>query len=267
LFFSHIPEDIVIDRVLMVKQDVHTKPHYSIVNRSSSAFIYVLSGTAVYHVGEHSCSVGQDDVFYLAQHDSYTIDVEQPGQFSYIFVNFILSDFCQDAFRSDLCMGNSSGQLLELFGKLENTYYAKRSLYLLECRLILGSILITMFSTASKKYLPSARHRPIIDAAAIMERDYGDPSLSIGMIAKKAGLSEGYLRRQFRDYYRTAPSHYLQNLRISHAKDLLSSTDLAITGIADRCGFTSVYYFSTVFRKHTGLSPTAWREKHIGSGL
>ena len=56
------------------------------------------------------------------------------------------------------------------------------------------------------------------------------------------------------------PLQYLTEKRMENAKHLLSSSDLhySISEIAELCGFEDIYYFSRVFKKNVGLSPTQW---------
>lgn len=54
-------------------------------------------------------------------------------------------------------------------------------------------------------------------------------------------------------------TEYIQMARLSKAKQLLKDTDLQIGEIAIRCGIDDVGYFSTLFKKGTGLTPTAFR--------
>ena len=51
----------------------------------------------------------------------------------------------------------------------------------------------------------------------------------------------------------------LTAVRLDLAKNLLSSSDTAVSAVSDMCGFMSVNDFDRVFKSHTGLSPTAWR--------
>jgi AraC family transcriptional regulator len=95
-----------------------------------------------------------------------------------------------------------------------------------------------------------------------MSTQYADASLTIGKIAAAAGLSEGYFRRLFHEFYRVSPSQYLRGLRLSHARDLLAEAELTISDIAASCGFSSAYYFSAAFRAATGISPKVWRDQH-----
>ena len=50
------------------------------------------------------------------------------------------------------------------------------------------------------------------------------------------------------------------------AKRLLLTTNLSVSEVAGRSGYENISYFSTVFRKYTGMSPIDWRNLEISGG-
>ena len=75
-------------------------------------------------------------------------------------------------------------------------------------------------------------------------------------------LSEAQLRRVFAAELGMSPSAYLTETRMELAKSLLSDPrELSVREIAEACGYTSVYYFSAVFREQIGCSPSEHRKK------
>lgn len=262
MFTVNIPDDIAIDQILGVHQDTHTKRYYHIINRSSSCFVYVLSGKSVYTMKNGRFAAAADDIFYLAEGECYEIDVDPAEEFSYIYVNFKLNESHRNAFCTGLCMSNSREQLLETFWKLRNIYFTKETLYLLACRITLSGIFMTLIQSERRKYMPSEKARLLQAAVGWMESHYQDSTLTIARIAANAGISEGYFRRLFREFYRVSPSQYLQELRLSGARELLAESEMQISDIAASCGFSSSYYFSAVFRSASGISPTIWRKQH-----
>ena len=54
---------------------------------------------------------------------------------------------------------------------------------------------------------------------------------------------------------------YINSKRIDAAKQLMSTTKLNLTDIALQVGFENIPYFSTVFKKYCGVSPSEWKEK------
>lgn len=82
---------------------------------------------------------------------------------------------------------------------------------------------------------------------------------SLGEIAKKLGVSEEHLCRVFKSYTGFRPVEYANILKIQRAKYLLKSTSLVVSEIAGRVGYESHSYFSMLFKKYTGESPTEYR--------
>jgi transcriptional regulator GlxA family with amidase domain len=57
------------------------------------------------------------------------------------------------------------------------------------------------------------------------------------------------------------PNDYLQRLRVTRARDLLVTTSQSVTDIAYATGFSSSQYFSNVFRKYAGTTPSTFRAR------
>ena len=98
----------------------------------------------------------------------------------------------------------------------------------------------------------------IITSAEYMRQHFEDPGLSIEGLAKPAGVSPAYYRREFRRLYGTSPKEYLDTLRINYAKSLLETGYFSQKDIAARCGFSDVGYFRTVFKRKIGKSITQY---------
>ncbi len=75
-------------------------------------------------------------------------------------------------------------------------------------------------------------------------------------------MSVSWFIRNFKEYTNVTPAQYLQSLRVSNAKTLLESTNYNITEIALIVGYDNPLYFSRIFRKQYGMSPSEFR-KHL----
>jgi AraC family transcriptional regulator of adaptative response / methylphosphotriester-DNA alkyltransferase methyltransferase len=80
---------------------------------------------------------------------------------------------------------------------------------------------------------------------------------------KKLGISRNRMSQLFQFRYGKTPVEYLNELRISHAKELLKSTQENILQISLESGFESLSTFYTQFRKAEGDSPNAFRQSKI----
>lgn len=74
-------------------------------------------------------------------------------------------------------------------------------------------------------------------------------------------LTERSLKQLFRQQTGMSIGHYLRQLQLCQAKHLLRSRDCLITEVAARCGFDDSNYFSAVFTRETGMTPSAWRQQ------
>ena len=84
-------------------------------------------------------------------------------------------------------------------------------------------------------------------------------NLTSSSLAKKHGISLGYLSSAFRRETGKTVSEYIAERRIEYAKYLLSSTRLQVQSVALHTGIMDVQYFSKIFKKHVGQTPSEYR--------
>jgi len=97
-------------------------------------------------------------------------------------------------------------------------------------------------------------------AVAYFHQNYDRP-LARWEIAAAIGVSEDYLSRLFRQELDISPWEYLNRYRILQAMDRMRHTDDNLATVARQVGFRDPAYFSRVFHKVTGLSPTDYRNR------
>lgn len=89
-----------------------------------------------------------------------------------------------------------------------------------------------------------------------------DSPPEIAALAAQLGVSHAYLIRLFKRFLGQTPQAFVIGRRMERARALLLDTAYSIQEIAQACGFENTYYFSNAFKKHTGLSPTAFRSTY-----
>jgi transcriptional regulator GlxA family with amidase domain len=83
-------------------------------------------------------------------------------------------------------------------------------------------------------------------------------------LARELGVSYTTFRRSFKQQTGVAPAQFQNTIRINRARDLLASTELSVSEIAERTGFNTVFYFSRIFTKKMGQTPSAYRtQAHV----
>ena len=81
-------------------------------------------------------------------------------------------------------------------------------------------------------------------------------------VAEKFYLSKPYLCRQFKKMIGVTFLDYLTKKKLDHAKTILITTNKKVSDIAEECGFHSLAYFCSVFRKEYGETPIVYRQGH-----
>jgi AraC family transcriptional regulator len=83
--------------------------------------------------------------------------------------------------------------------------------------------------------------------------------LNLAEIAGVAGLSPFHFARAFKCDMGVPPHRYLMTRRVERARELLAGTGLGLAEVAMMCGFAGQSHFTTAFKRHTGVTPSAWR--------
>lgn len=92
-------------------------------------------------------------------------------------------------------------------------------------------------------------------------RNHYDTAITLEELAEVAGMSPRYFCRAFAQITGKTPIAYLNYYRIEAAGERLLMTDETVTDIALSCGFNDMSYFSKIFAREKGLSPSAYRKQ------
>ena len=93
-----------------------------------------------------------------------------------------------------------------------------------------------------------------------INRNFQNEFLSLNEVADTVHWASSYISTLFKKYMGINFREYLINLRISKAKDILKFTDLKTYEIAEKVGYSNAQYFSVIFKKYSGYSPTEYRQ-------
>ncbi|POZ60076.1 GlxA family transcriptional regulator [Chromobacterium alticapitis] len=105
------------------------------------------------------------------------------------------------------------------------------------------------------------RDSAVYKARRWLERHVAEP-YDLERVAAAASVSSRTLLRHFREVADMTPLDYLHQLRIERAKLLLEVTTVDLPGIVEQCGYEDPSAFRRLFRKLTGLTPTAYRRAY-----
>lgn len=251
-----------IKRINNVYKGETTLKHLSVPSREDDGFIYLLSGSAVYRCFNKEFCVTAGDLFYLSRNSSYEIDTTQ-FPYTYICINFLFDTDEDIPFDCDVFKTKSPKAFESPFIKAKKLWQSLGIAERIMCRSVLLEIYSSIVKNELQAYIPYSKIQKMQSIVFEIEKHHGDPELSVSSLSDIYGCSEAHFRRTFQQIYKLSPQKYISELRLSKAKELLSDTDIPINKIAEKCGFSSTYYFDRVFKGTNGMTPLQYRKRHI----
>lgn len=100
-----------------------------------------------------------------------------------------------------------------------------------------------------------------------LNENYSNSSLSLNMIAEIHNITPSYLSNKFKEEVCINFIKYLNGIRVRKAKELLADISLKVYMVSDDVGYEDVRYFSRIFRKYTGYTPTEYQKKITYSSM
>lgn len=130
---------------------------------------------------------------------------------------------------------------------------------------VIGVETIFVDLSAAVEHIFRGMSQYVLTALYMIHLYYGR-SLTLGSIAQNTGISAPYLSTMFRNEIGITLKDYLAHIRTKQAMKLLRKSNLKIAEIAEQVGLPDARYFSRVFREHTGVTPTEYRNNGKEAG-
>ena len=182
-----------------------------------------------------------DDELHLIQKDIFE-DINIP----YVFTPSNITNFQKTFF-----------EIIELFEKKEYNYELSCKAKMLE---LLNYILMQFDQTASPK--PDIICNPVITVKNYIDNNYISV-ITLDTLSKQFYINKYTLLRKFKSMYGKNIISYYRGKRIEYIKNILKTTTLPISTLAEKMNFSDIYSFSRFFKTYVGCSPTVYRKKHF----
>jgi len=175
----------------------------------------------------------------------------------------------ETGFRYKLHLGVTQQRpVLRLMDELQAEYDRQDSGWRTACRALFHQLVVLLsrafersLSTSHSREEFEGKRRVVAEAVAYLEKHL-EHRVRRDDVAAAAFVSASTLAHTFRRQTGMSLVEYLTRMRIDLAMHLLADTSRTIPDISLSLGFHDPAYFSRVFRKATGLAPTAFRKRH-----
>jgi two-component system, response regulator YesN len=114
--------------------------------------------------------------------------------------------------------------------------------------------------TLAARNLPAPRWKAL-DIREYIGRHFAEKDLSVQKVAESLSISASYLSKLVKRYFHQSFVEYLTSCRMRRAQELLSATDLMTYEIAEATGYPDARYFSSLFKRQAGLTPSEYRAR------
>ncbi|MNW39731.1 HTH-type transcriptional activator Btr [compost metagenome] len=233
------------------------------------SIVFVVNGTGIIFINQKShflksgvtIILNPDDHVQFINDSSNEMELQllhyQPFRFNAANQTFAAAEVPLDFTR---CMPViSSSSLVDSFltkiktatGNDERQYQVKRQLYFSELILHLHSLI---------EIESSAIDDTISKTITYMEENYAKP-ISMSELPRMAGMTQSSYCRAFKKKTGMTPGQYLTKIRILKAKELMMDRKSTLRQIAVQVGYQDELYFSRIFKKTEGMSPSVYTQR------
>lgn len=144
--------------------------------------------------------------------------------------------------------------------EMQAGYHLAQKAYLLMLLCSLGRVWENQSKSKVYKFNVNGKRQILAEGLRHLENNITD-DLNISDLALKACMSPHYFRKVFKEVTGLTPVDYINKLRINKAVQQLKENRCTVAEIAEMVGIYDINYFSRLFRKNMGCSPTEFRKK------
>ncbi|MBQ1946347.1 MAG: helix-turn-helix transcriptional regulator [Clostridia bacterium] len=223
-----------------------------VTERKYWSFLIKLTGETLYTCNGKQYVCNQNNVIIAPVGCKYEFTSVVGGEFAYL--NFVSPQTHSELIQVPV---KNCQPLLASMQKINALNLNKPPHYRILLITETYNMILYLLKNMTPKYVMPANQRKIQPAMDYLIQNYTHP-LTNDELSAQTEFSTSYFRKLFRDVYGVSPLEYLQNLRISKAKEMLRNNVGSISEIAASLGYANIYDFSRTFKRETGLSPSAY---------
>jgi len=203
------------------------------------------------------------DVVYTEKSEERTISFKKKSSMTDYEISLIAEDVFEDIAIPIVFSPSNIDKFKKTFFEIIEIFCEKEYNYELMYKskmLVLIDYIIKQFEVNHKTDKDS-----LLDPVSMI-KNYIDNNylslISLDSITKQFQINKYTLIRKFKTSYKQNIMSYYRDKRIEYIKKALTTTSLSITVLADKLNFNDIYSFSRFFKKHTGYSPTEYRNSN-----
>lgn len=238
-----------------------------IIPRTDYILALARSGCAYYETEDGAFPVKKGDVLFFRKGEKRAAASSQEDPWTFVSVAFDLIPLGKDPAEEihTIPTVTTPGDLspyLRTFDKLQECWDLRDDGALLRCRGLICDILSRLIRESKGADTPSPHDAAIEQIKNLIAENHAR-TFSAEILAETVGLSCSHFRALFKKKTGESVIQFQNRLKIAKACDLLKSGSCNVTEAAYATGFSDVYYFSRLFKKITGQSPSHYLKNQM----
>ncbi|MWV42166.1 AraC family transcriptional regulator [Paenibacillus sp. HJL G12] len=151
---------------------------------------------------------------------------------------------------------------LDLFHKLVDCWNVKLPAYEFMSKTLLQQLLIAIFQYVKKQHQSDATSLKVEKIIEYMHLHISG-KITLTELSDLVQLAPTYLSRTFKETTGYSVIEFFNKIKIDKSKELLIEGDKKVKEVAQALGFTDEFYFSRIFKKYEGISPSEYYSKNV----
>ncbi len=241
-----------------------TKTKINIKNKAGRNDIYLLyvnSGRLKIRLSDNGEVLTKGSFIIIPERTPYSYYTDEGSEIDYFWVHFTGAEAVSLVEKMGFSLYPRANRKTPdtateiLFNNMFDSYYITTALRDAEIAVQLFSLLRHL-SASSNGERDGGRLKKSL---SFIRNNYTE-NIKIPNLAVMESLSTSRYNALFREIMHISPSEYIAKMRIHAAEERLSTTDLTCAEIAELSGYKDSHFFSRIFKKHTGKSPSEYRQ-------
>lgn len=268
----HTSFDPHVDEVLFAGQS-QTGPIHVMGPRIYTYYLvhYILSGTGELSVQGKTYSLKAGDSFFIVPNENFRYASSKHNPWRYCWVGFTGNRMKQLLQRSNISAAQpiiynqSQEKLYPYFKRIYEALQSNKQYAVIQANAYLQLLLaeynqINIPNQSQHYNNKSTSQRHIEEAIAYIEYNYPN-SFTMEELSQRIGYHHSHFCKLFKQTTGVAPLHYLIRVRLEQSKQLLAQ-HIPVGQTALAVGFADPLYFSKLFKRHFGLTPSQYEKQY-----
>ncbi|GLX70413.1 helix-turn-helix transcriptional regulator [Paenibacillus glycanilyticus] len=220
--------------------------------------VYYFGGSGETRIGSKFYTFGGDMLAVIAPRTEH--DERHDSEGDVLFIGFHSDQDILGHINTIIKDQENSG-IKPLILRMNEEFSGKKQGYSEMLNLMIGELVILISRLTESRKSEQLQDNPLQYVRNYMEEHFRQ-KITVEELAVMSGYSYDRFRHLFKEEYGVPPLQYLFNKRMNYAKLMLYETNDQISQIAHSCGFSSEVQFCSMFKRETGMTAKAFRQRN-----